>query len=534
MQRRAGDMIKNKLRMISGVLLVLAMGLSLTMVYQLDQVSSNRETLDSVFKPVERTLLEVQYQVGLIEQSLLGYVVTQAAYDGLTNAEFSYQKSHQLLQQLEQLDQAQPELAGLIDRLHTLGVKLAKVYVEQGVDAGNMMLGDFESLSLQIHQQVDTSRLAADNVANALQLDIDKQMRLFENLTWLFAGAFIIAIGGIYYSLSHFVFRPLTKLGDMVNDLASGRGDLTKRLYASRNDELGVIANDINKFISKTQLLMKAVSSAAGGLGRCSSQLQASMTSTLAGISKQQQEIESTCDSAQQVAIGSREVAGHTVDASSRTSEIHANSDSVQHDVDVSAASMHRLAGKMQQAQQVIHNLGKDSKDIGAMLAVIRGISEQTNLLALNAAIEAARAGEQGRGFAVVADEVRSLAGNTSESTDKINQVIGQLADNVNLAIDVVSQCSATTDECLQTVDSMSRSINGISVAVEGLNTMNTQIATASEQQSEVLAEVDRNMADIANITSDNAEAVSLLDDIIVQLQSSTNELDAHLAKFHY
>ncbi|USD67737.1 methyl-accepting chemotaxis protein [Vibrio sp. SCSIO 43136] len=527
-------MIRSKLRIISGVLLIMAFALSLTMIFKLNEVSSDMETLENTFQPIERKYLELQLNVGSLEQSLLAYAVTQGAYDGLSIASQYYQQSKKLLGEIEALSSSQAELGQLLDKHHDFGLVIAAAYVEQGVDAGNLMLGDFDALSVRIFELVETNRQIADKTAKTLEASVDERMQWFKLLVYLFASAFIITIFGFYYSLSRYVFSPLRRLGEMVKDLASGKGDLTKRLRATRSDELGIIAGDINQFIAKTQELLQAVSHAGDQLGQSAKALESSMTSTLSGITKQEREIEATSHSAQQVAEGSIEVSKHTVDASLQTNDIHENSESVRLDVDASEKSMILLASKMEEAQQVIHRLGEDSNNIGSMLEVIRGISEQTNLLALNAAIEAARAGEQGRGFAVVADEVRSLAGNTSDSTDKINQVIEQLAHNVSHAIDVVKQCSDTTCECLQTVNSMGSSIKGISHAVEGLNSMNTQIATASEEQSEVLNEIDRNMTDIAQVTRDNSQSVSQLGDIVEQLQRSTKELDSHLAQFQY
>lgn len=240
---------------------------------------------------------------------------------------------------------------------------------------------------------------------------------------------------------------------------------------------------------------------------------------------RQAQETDQIATAMNEMSTSFLDVARNASDASTAATTTDKSTVEGRSNVELATAAIARLAHQVHQSTEVIHQLSDDSSNIGTVLDVIRSVSEQTNLLALNAAIEAARAGEAGRGFAVVADEVRSLASRTRESTEEINTMVTQLQARAEQAVSVMAASIKETQQTVAAVESTTGSLNTIASAVEHIRDMNHQIASAAEQQAAVAEEINHNIVQLVQLTEENASATE-------QTRVSSNDLaglSAHL-----
>ncbi|MGB1091047.1 MAG: methyl-accepting chemotaxis protein, partial [Oceanobacter sp.] len=323
----------------------------------------------------------------------------------------------------------------------------------------------------------------------------------------------IVATVSASIALGRSVVKPLAELGRHVERLASSGGDLTYRIQLHRSDELGCLAKGINRFLESLQTIFSGIKQT--GQEITSSAQQAADNSTRAADLSDRQR-KDTADVA--VAIGQMESAIDEVarNASSAAESVrHADSRSTEVVGTINAAveSINRVSDELASASSVIQQLNDDSQNIGSILDVIRSIADQTNLLALNAAIEAARAGEQGRGFAVVADEVRSLAQRTQSSIEEIHTMISKLQDASGRAALVIS---SSADQITSTVTASQQAGDGvkdISGLVSGISEMNIQMASAVEEQSTVVREINKLVRQIEGMAEDSNRAATQAND---------------------
>lgn len=229
-----------------------------------------------------------------------------------------------------------------------------------------------------------------------------------------------------------------------------------------------------------------------------------------------------------------QEVAASASNAASATSDAARESDAARGVVSSAIGSINRLVEEVHVAAGVIEQLAQETGKIGSVVEVIRGIAEQTNLLALNAAIEAARAGEQGRGFAVVADEVRSLAGRTQQSTKEINEMLQRLQGGVRQAVEVMQASESRSQETVQEASHIASSLDSMVTAVGTINDMNIQIATAAEEQHAVSEEINKNLVAIQQIVNELTEAAGESSTTTRTLADTGDKLRQLVSRFRY
>ena len=282
-------------------------------------------------------------------------------------------------------------------------------------------------------------------------------------------------------------------------------GDLTARVPITSTDEIGELGQSFNSFTHKLQIILREISDAANELSFASKTMNDITEKSTIAILSQQQETEMVSASMSQMTSTSLEVATNAELASSAAQQADEESKIGNSIVDETISSINSLAKDIDTSAQIIIKLKQDSENIGAVLSVIKGVAEQTNLLALNAAIEAARAGEQGRGFAVVADEVRSLAQRTQESTLEIENSIETLQSASHEAVESMESSRENVEATVLKAQAAGESLSNITSSVETISQMNTQIATAAEEQTMVSNEISRNVTNIQEVTDQTA-----------------------------
>jgi len=305
----------------------------------------------------------------------------------------------------------------------------------------------------------------------------------------------------LVWLMARSVTRPILAVARMLEDIASGEGDLTRRLNYAKRDELGQLAGWFNRFLDKLQPVIAEVKRSVQDARGTADQSAAIASQTSAGMEQQYRQVD-------QVATASHEMSATAQDvARSAAQAAHAarDADQATHQgltvIDRTTSSIGHLAADMSQAMVQVEGLAANSEKIGSVLEVIRAIAEQTNLLALNAAIEAARAGEAGRGFAVVADEVRNLARRTQESVEETRQVIEQLQSGTQEVVTSMGNSHRQAQGSVEQVSQALTALRQIGDAVTVITDMNLQIASAAEEQSAVAEEINHNVATIRDVT---------------------------------
>ncbi|MCW8944408.1 MAG: methyl-accepting chemotaxis protein [Sedimenticola sp.] len=322
--------------------------------------------------------------------------------------------------------------------------------------------------------------------------------------TGLAIAVFVVGalIGWIFTGL---IVKPIQQTVDAVKDIAEGEGDLTQRLDERSKDELGELAGWFNRFLDKMQGVVSELNGVTQDLSVSAEQLSQVSEQTRVGISNQQSQTEQAATATNEMAATVQDVAKNAESAASSAMQARGEAAEGKNTVDESIAAIQSLSVTVETAAGVIGRLEQDSVEIGGVLDVIRNIAEQTNLLALNAAIEAARAGEQGRGFAVVADEVRTLASRTQQSTQEIQEMIERLQSASKEAVKSMDETNAQAKKGSDYAARTGEVLESITSSINQISDMNTQIASAAEQQSVVAEEINRNVVGINEISEHTA-----------------------------
>jgi len=324
--------------------------------------------------------------------------------------------------------------------------------------------------------------------------------------------------------------KGVTGLGDGMERLASG--DLTTHIDYIAEDEFGHIIGDFNIMTEQLRDAFLEFSSATSQVAAAAEQTSTVTEQTNSGIQQQQVQTEQVATAMNQMNATVHEVARNAAQAAEAASVADTETASGRDVVQQTITKINQLSVEVQESAEAIREVEKDSEQIGSVLDVIKTIAEQTNLLALNAAIEAARAGEQGRGFAVVADEVRTLASRTQESTTEIESTISKLQTGSRNAVVAMEHSLEQTQQSVGQAESAGDALQAISQAISTINDMNTQIATASEEQSAVADEINRNVVAISEISNQTAEGAVQTAESSSQLATLSEGLQRAINKF--
>ena len=347
-----------------------------------------------------------------------------------------------------------------------------------------------------------------------------------------FGGTLIALIFGVViaFAVTRSVLTPIKHINQAVTQMSDG--DLTDRLTIQSNDELGQMGRGFNLLSEHLQSSLTDISDATGQLATSAEQLSATTIQTRDGINQQKDETEQVAAAINEMSATAHEVLSSASQASSAASEANAQADSGNQVVNEAISSISDLAQDIESSAAAIEQLKEDSNNIGTVIDVIKNIAEQTNLLALNAAIEAARAGEQGRGFAVVADEVRTLAQRTQTSTTEIESLIEGLQSRAQSSFDAMNKSRENTHGTVDKARSAGQALMSITEAVSTILQMNTHIATAAKEQNEVAESINQSIVNISHVSEQNSAAAEQTSAASRELAQLGNKLEQVVKQF--
>ena len=305
------------------------------------------------------------------------------------------------------------------------------------------------------------------------------------------------------------VANQVREISNRIQNIAEGDGDLTVRLPVNTNDELGELASHVNQFIEKLQRIIGSVLVNTSEVSKAAESLLVVSSNSQRAADDQCHAITMVVTAVNELTMAIQEVARNTSNTAQNTKEATLITDRGQERILLAVERVQSLAVRISETAEFMSRLESEAKNVTSVIDVIRSVAEQTNLLALNAAIEAARAGEQGRGFAVVADEVRTLASRTQQSTTDIHGMLSQLQQGVQHAVDAMGSSATMTSEAVTSATEAGQSLTGIGSAVKQISDMTLQIATAAEEQSSVTSEIDKNLVQINSLAMSTAEGAS-------------------------
>ncbi|NMP02677.1 methyl-accepting chemotaxis protein [Pseudoalteromonas arctica] len=370
-------------------------------------------------------------------------------------------------------------------------------------------------------------------IGSGVYLDsIDEAFSEQRNLIVVSATIMIIAVILLSYFIGKSILIPTRLAADMMKDISQGEGDLTRTLNESGNDEISELSHSFNLFVLKMRESLVHVSQSANDVSEHAHTVDDSSKTSHSFIELQNDSSTQVAAAMEQMTHQIHDVSRNAEAAEQAAKDAAQNASTGKNVVAQTITAIETLSSNIETVSRVTEDLANESHNIGSVLDVIRSISEQTNLLALNAAIEAARAGEHGRGFAVVADEVRTLASRTGQSTDEIQTMITKLQEGAKAAVEAVKSSQALSVSTVAQASSANTSLNEIERLVSIITEMNSQIARATEQQTQAADEVNLRINELSQSTEQSLNNTKQLTDASDNLKQSSQELSSVVNRF--
>ncbi|WP_033137557.1 methyl-accepting chemotaxis protein [Aeromonas finlandensis] len=528
--------IGQKLSAGFAIMAVLVLGLAWFSISQLAKLYGDTETITGNLLPSTRYASQMHVAILDARRSELSQVIAGLNKDNqeLSERTLTFNKAKQEFDLAAQKYGSTPfstdEEKQTYEQLVSAGARYFSVH-EQLMSA--FAAGDLERVkSLRKNETRAALQEAGDKsfrlreINNELAEQMTKGVAdLYDNARTMSIIVGLVTLGFVVviaWLLTGQIRNPVMALLEQTRRVSSG--DLSSRIDMQQfnNDELGTLAKGFGEMQTNLRTLVSEVSGSVVQLSSAVEEISSVARQSANNMNAQQHELNQLATAMNEMQATVQEVSRNTSDAASAATSASETAEIGAKTVNDSILRIERVAGAIESTAVVIRQLGDDSRNIGMVLEVIRGIAEQTNLLALNAAIEAARAGEQGRGFAVVADEVRTLAKRTQDSTSQINTIIAELQQRAEQAGSTMQQSQELMNTTVSTAREAGASISQISGSVSSISHMNIQIATATEEQGAVSEELNRNVVNISHASEEVASGAT-------QMAQACNELN-HLA----
>ncbi|MCD5991975.1 methyl-accepting chemotaxis protein [Pseudomonas syringae] len=441
----------------------------------------------------------------------------QAVYEKFITSpeeQSAYNEYVRLLGEYRQLEERIKSLsrAGKIDELGQL------LNEETLANSDQMNVALARLVEINAKELRDTNMDAAEQYSSAFTLVVSLLI-ITTILTILFA-----------WLLTRSITQPIASALEAAETIAEG--NLTRPIKADGTDEAGRLLAAMQKMQEKLRDTLTRISGSATQLASAAEELNAVTDESARGLAEQNNEIEQAATAVNQMTSAVEEVARNAVSTSEASKNATASAGDGRDLVQETVNAIERMSGDVQSTATLIGNLAEESRDIGKVLDVIRGLADQTNLLALNAAIEAARAGEAGRGFAVVADEVRALAHRTQQSTSEIERMIGSIQGGTEQAVSSMRNSTERAESTLSIAKGAGLALDTINTAVVEINERNLVIASAAEEQAQVAREVDRNLVNIRDLSAQSSDGATQTSAASSELTRLAVDLNGMVSRF--
>ncbi|WP_301181843.1 methyl-accepting chemotaxis protein [Thalassolituus sp. UBA3500] len=530
-----------KLRIPLAVIGVLLVILSILQLNTLSGVTTTSELINGTYTPALNKVLNADrdlYQAQIAERTL----AFGGSYEGLKashkeNLDQVYDRLNAVIN-MQVNDKTRVQAEAFLAAFAKWRPKSEKLVAD--VTSGRISYEQAEALSTgTLEKEFESAREILDTVgenlsesAAALHSDGVMLNKSARNNLLILTGLSVAIIIAVIVLLPPLLTRPIKRTTWALDKLARGEGDLTRRLTVESNDEIGEMAKTFNQFLEGMQSLVTNVQTVSNQVRGTTEQLEqgaqksqettAQFVAELEHVTHANREMEQAIG---EVSQSSTRVAEEATNAEKHVREIAEQFRSAVTDIAALANSVSESAG-------VIRELEQETTGIASLLDVIKGIAEQTNLLALNAAIEAARAGEQGRGFAVVADEVRSLASKTQQATEDINSMIDKLQSGVNRAVNSMQGGEETAERSVETARASESNIGEVSGALVRIKDQVLQVASAIEEQTSVINNINQNLTEARHMSQENQASTRQLVDSVNVLEQNISDMRKSVSNF--
>jgi len=520
--------IKQKFLGLGSVLLAIVLIEALLSLQNMSTVKSNADIFQNRMLPSVATLRDLEMNVIQVQQWLTDISATRGL-DGLNDGfDMAADQAKEFEKNLSFLAKLNPDLENSIlplrisfDQYYSVGKNMAHAYIDGGAREGNKTMESFDKAAKSLHEKIDKMANSIEVLQNK---SLDTSREDLDGVATQSIAAIALLIGFLLaagISIQVLLISPLFRFKQVIHQFNEGTANLNYRFNSKGNDEISSISNELDTFFGSLKDMSAALDNQASKLANEVSSTVSVAHQSHQGIIAQQDEIQMVTVAIEEMSATSSEVAEKTEITACKTNDAKELAIKGAEVVRTTIDSINSVALNIDETGKTMAQLAIDTQKIEGMLDIIKGIAEQTNLLALNAAIEAARAGEQGRGFAVVADEVRTLAGKTQDSTNEITEIITSLQHVSGNAVQQMHENCSEVENCVIKAAQSGELMSNISVTADDISDMATQISAAMEQQTTVSAEIAKSISKVHDVSVENATGSKLT-------ISSMENLDIH------